>query len=49
MLLCSLTLCQIRLFEFIRVEGGAKFMKQFKGGASYKSVGTSDLHKSTHN
>jgi hypothetical protein len=26
------TFCQICLFEFIRMEGGVKFMKQFKMG-----------------
>jgi hypothetical protein len=31
------------VFEFIRVEGGVKFMKHFKVGASYKSLGTSAL------
>jgi hypothetical protein len=35
-------LCRICLFELIRVGGGAKFMKCFEGGASYKSSGTSD-------
>jgi hypothetical protein len=35
MLFISLTSPEICLFEFIRVEGGAKFMKHFKGGASY--------------
>jgi hypothetical protein len=31
----------MRLFEFIRQEGGVKFMKHFKGGgaAGYKSLG----------
>jgi len=29
------------LFEFIRVKGRVKFMKYFKGQASYKSLGTS--------
>jgi hypothetical protein len=33
MLLISLTLYQICLLEFIRVEGGVRFMKHFKGGA----------------
>jgi hypothetical protein len=32
MLFISKTLCQICLFEFIRAEGGVKFMKHFKGG-----------------
>jgi hypothetical protein len=31
-LLISWTVCQMCLFEFIRVEGGATFMKYFKGG-----------------
>jgi hypothetical protein len=31
------------LFEFIRVEGGVKFMKHLKGGTSYESLGTSDI------
>jgi hypothetical protein len=31
------------LFEFIRMERGASFMKLSKGGASYKSSGTSGL------
>jgi hypothetical protein len=26
------------IYEFIWVEGGVKFMKHFKGGASYKSL-----------
>jgi hypothetical protein len=29
------------LFEFIRVKGGVKFMKYFKGVASYTNLGTS--------
>jgi hypothetical protein len=32
MLLISWTSSQICLFEYIRVEGGMKFIKQFKGG-----------------
>jgi hypothetical protein len=32
MLFIRWTLCQIRLFEFIRVEGGVKFMKRVGGG-----------------
>jgi hypothetical protein len=28
-------LCQMPLFEFIRLEGEAKFMKHFKGGNLY--------------
>jgi hypothetical protein len=39
----GLTLCKICLFEFIRVEGGVKFVKHFKWGASYKSLETSVL------
>jgi hypothetical protein len=35
MFFISWTLCQIRSFEFIRVESGAKFMTHFKGGASF--------------
>jgi hypothetical protein len=31
------------LFEFSRVEGGVKLMKNFKGGSRSKSVGTSDV------
>jgi hypothetical protein len=31
------------LFEFIRVERGVKFMKLFKGGASYRSFETSGI------
>jgi hypothetical protein len=35
-------LCQISLFEFIRVELDVKFMKHVKGaGTSYKILGTS--------
>jgi hypothetical protein len=41
MLFISLNLCQICLFEFIRVEGGVKFIKHFMGAESYKSLGTS--------
>jgi hypothetical protein len=33
-------LCQICLLEFILVEGDAKSMKHFKGGARRKSLGT---------
>jgi hypothetical protein len=33
------------LFESIRVEGGVKFKKHLKGGASYNSLGTSGLKK----
>jgi hypothetical protein len=33
------------LFEFIREEGGATFMKPFKEGPSYKSLNTSGLQK----
>jgi hypothetical protein len=33
MLLFSLTLCQIYLFEFIRVEGDVNFKKHCKGEA----------------
>jgi hypothetical protein len=43
MFFISLTLCQICLFEFIRVEGGVKFMKHIKGGGSYKTLGTSSV------
>jgi hypothetical protein len=39
------TLCHICLYEFFRVEGGAKFMKHFKGGASHNILGTSALTK----
>jgi hypothetical protein len=38
------TLCQICWFEFICMEGEAKFLQHLKGGASYKSVGTSDIN-----
>jgi hypothetical protein len=31
------------LFEFIPVEGGVKSMKIFKGGASYKILGTPEF------
>jgi hypothetical protein len=31
--------------HFFRVEGGVKFMKLFKGGASCKSLGTSQTEK----
>jgi hypothetical protein len=31
------------VFEFIRVEGGVKFMKLLKGDAGYESLGTSGL------
>jgi hypothetical protein len=34
MLLIRLTLCRICLFEFIRVEGGVKFIKHFGGGGA---------------
>jgi hypothetical protein len=34
---------QIRLFKFIRVDGGVAFMKHVKGGESYKSLGNSAL------
>jgi hypothetical protein len=34
------------LFEFIQVERGMKFMKNFKGGASNKSLGTSAQYRS---
>jgi hypothetical protein len=40
MLFISWTLCQIDLFEFIRVEEGVKFMKHLRGGTSRKSSGT---------
>jgi hypothetical protein len=43
MLFIIWTLCQICLFKFIRVEGGVKFMKHSKGGASYKFLRTSAL------
>jgi hypothetical protein len=43
MLFISLTVCEICLFEFIRVEGGVKFMKVFKWRASYRSLGTCGL------
>jgi hypothetical protein len=36
MLFISWTLCQICLFEFIRVQGGVKFMKHFKGAQATK-------------
>jgi hypothetical protein len=41
MLFFSWTLCQIRQFEFIRVEGGHEV--HFKRGAKYKSLGTSGV------
>jgi hypothetical protein len=44
MLVVSWTLCQICLFEFIRVDGGVKYMKHFKGGIRYKTLGTSGLY-----
>jgi hypothetical protein len=31
------------LVDFIRMEGGMKFMEHFKGGASYESLGTTVL------
>jgi hypothetical protein len=34
------TLFKICLFEFIQVEGGAKFLKHFKGDAGYESLET---------
>jgi hypothetical protein len=37
------TLCQICLFEFIRVEGGVNFMNHVDGGTSYKRLGASSL------
>jgi hypothetical protein len=40
----SWTLCEICLFEFIRVEGGVKFMKDFKGGASYRTLETCAIY-----
>jgi hypothetical protein len=36
MLFIGWTLCQICLFEFIWVEGGAMFMKLFKGAQAIK-------------
>jgi hypothetical protein len=45
MLFISWTLCQICLFEFILVEQGVKFMKHFKEGVSYKSLGTPGLQQ----
>jgi hypothetical protein len=30
--------------EFIRVERGVKFMRHFKGGAGYTSLGTSGIY-----
>jgi hypothetical protein len=39
----ELNLCKIYLFEVIRVEGGMKFKRHVKGGASYKSLRTSVL------
>jgi hypothetical protein len=36
------------LFEFIRVDGGATFMDHFKGDASCKSLGSSELEVDTH-
>jgi hypothetical protein len=41
MLFITWTLCYICLFKIIRLEGGVKSIKHFKGGASYKSFGTS--------
>jgi hypothetical protein len=39
-----LNLCQICLYEFVRMEGGVKFMKRVKGvGVSYKSSGNTPL------
>jgi hypothetical protein len=48
-LFIGITLCEICLFEFIRMEGGAKFMEHFKGGwgTSYKSFGTTALRQKT--
>jgi hypothetical protein len=43
MLAINWTSCHTCLFEFIRVEGGVKFMTHFKGGESNKSLGTSGL------
>jgi hypothetical protein len=44
MLFISWTLCEICLFEFIRVEGGVKFMKLFGGEGGYKSFRTFGLN-----
>jgi hypothetical protein len=38
MLLISWTSGQICLFEFIRVEGGVKFMKHSKGGGGGQAM-----------
>jgi hypothetical protein len=35
------------LFEFIRVNEGVNFMELLKGGARYKSFGTSALNTTT--
>jgi len=35
--------CRMCLFDCIRVEGGVKYTKHFKGGASCKSLGTPAL------
>jgi hypothetical protein len=43
MLFIKWTLFQICFFEIIRVEGGVKFMEHLKGGASYKSLGSSGV------
>jgi hypothetical protein len=45
MLFISWTLCQTRLFEFIRVEGGVKIMKHFKGEAQGIKVWEPMLYK----
>jgi hypothetical protein len=39
--LAELFIC---LFEFIMVKGSGKFMKHFKGGESYRILGTSGLY-----
>jgi hypothetical protein len=52
MLFISRTSYQMCLFEFIRVEGGATFIKYFKGGAQainvwehlYQGVGSDTFH-----
>jgi hypothetical protein len=38
------TLCQMCLFEFIRVEGGVKSLKHFREGRNYESLETSALN-----
>jgi hypothetical protein len=43
MLFINWNLCEIFLFEFIRVEGAWSLWNMLGEGASYKTLGTSDL------